>query len=233
MNVISHELRTPLTLIKGGVQTLRRRGDSLPPDQRSDFLDSIEVQSVRLQRMVDQILIVSQIDKSSTGSGAVADLAEIAAAAAARFPPDDRRRLVLDMDSELIVGRKLELAQVTEWIVENALGFSEDLIRIESHVRTSEVLLEITDEGIGMDPDLVRRVLTEPFTQKDSSTTRPHDGLGLSLYAARQVLESMGGALDIDSEPGRGTCVTLRLKRIGSEVGPHEVPAGGVVLGHE
>lgn len=223
INVISHELRTPVTIIKGGVQTLKRGVDRIDPERQRSFLDSAETQCLRLQRMIDQVLIVSQIDKGSGAGHAVTDLSDVIADALSRFSAAERDRVEIDVAPEVVVGRKRELAQVTGWIIENALAFSDDRIRISSDASTSEVLLDIRDEGVGMDAELVGRVLAEPFTQRDASSTRPRDGLGLSLYAARQVLEGLGGTLQIHSQAGRGTNVVLHLNRSG--VGP---PAGGM-----
>lgn len=218
MNVISHELRTPLTIIKGGVQTLKRGAERLDADQQRTFLDSIENQCQRLQRMIDQVLMVSQIDKGrSIETAGSVDLSEIARSVLADLPEQARNRIDLDVTPHEVLGGASALEQIVHWLLENALAFSDGPIQIRSLPRTNgDVLFEITDRGVGMDAELIQRALTEPFTQNDSSMTRARDGLGLSLYAARQVVESLGGSIGIESTPGAGTRVSLQLRRAGN-----------------
>lgn len=221
MNVISHELKTPVTIIKGGVQMLRRRGDQLDPEQQRTFLDSIERQTRRLQRMIDQVLMVSQIEKGlSREADEKVDLYEIINTVIADLPEEARNRIDIEASADQAMGRRDAMEQIMRWVVENALAFSEDPIRIRTRMRSNEVLVQVEDRGVGMDAELVRRVLTEPFTQKDASSTRVRDGLGMSLYAGRKVMENLGGGLEIDSAPGRGTTVSLRLA-----AGPEHLPA--------
>lgn len=217
MNVISHELRTPLTIIKGGVQTLKRGAARLDAGQQRTFLDSIENQCQRLQRMIDQILMVSQIDKGrGTETDERVSLSETVRSVITNLPEQARDRIHVSATPQEVLGRADALEQIVQWLLENALAFSDEHIQIRSSARTNgDVLFEITDRGVGMDAELIQRVLTEPFTQNDSSTTRERDGLGLSLYAARQVVESLGGSIDIESTPGAGTKVSLHLRGTG------------------
>lgn len=212
MNVISHELKTPVTIIKGGVQTLRRIAERLDPEQQRTFLDSIEGQCLRLQRMIDQILIVSQIEKGSSGPGSTVSLSDLVHSVLAGLSDEDRERISLDPSETAYLAQGSAVRRTIGWILDNSLAFSEGPIRIWSVPRNSDhVVVHIADEGVGMDEELIRRVLTKPFSQNDSSATRAHEGLGLSLYASRQVLENLGGTLEIHSAPGSGTTVSLGL----------------------
>ena len=214
INVISHELRTPVTIIKGGIQTLRRRGEQLDRSRQAAFLESIEGQCVRLQRMIDQVLLVSQIEKSPTGyRGRTVDLAVTLTALVKDLPSHHRDRISVDLQHGHFSGPS-SIAQIFGWVLDNALAFSSGHIHIRGQERNPvQVHLEIIDEGVGMSRELIRRVLDEPFTQQDASTTRQRDGLGLSLFAARQVLESLGGSLEIDSALNQGTKVSLYFDR--------------------
>lgn len=215
MNVISHELRTPVTIIKGGVQTLQRAGEQLDPEHQRTFLASIEAQCLRLQRMIDQVLLVSQIEKNPTQPPSqTVDLVADVTTLVAGLPDDDRARVTVDHQDAQLYGPP-SIVQIVGWILDNALGFSSGDIHVRCIARTGSAgQIQIIDEGVGMDEDLLRRVLTEPFTQRDASITRPRDGLGLALFAARQVLENLGGALEIQSAPAEGTRVTLRFEAL-------------------
>lgn len=229
MNVISHELKTPVTIIKGGVQTLKRGAERLDAEAQRTFLDSIERQCLRLQRMVDQILIVTQIQKAP-GRGGALNFPDLLASIVDALPDDDRKRVSLDVGDSCFVPHGDAVGQIIGWILDNSLAFSDGRVRIGSVSRNGDhVTVRIADDGIGMDEELIRRVLTEPFTQNDSSITRERDGLGLSLYAARQVLENLGGRLDIQGSPGQGTTVSLRLPTYAHEAsaGEPHAPATG------
>lgn len=215
MNVVSHELKTPITIIKGGVQVLRRTGSRLDPEQQGSFFDSIEAHCLRLQRMIDQILIVSQIDTKPMEPNIV-EVQEIVSAVVAELSEEQRRRVLVHVPPGRVLANHSDLVAVLRWIVDNALAFSEDEVKVSSATETDGyVTLQVVDRGVGMQEELIERVLTQPFTQQDLSLTRRRDGLGLSLYAARQILENAGGSLGIQSEPGAGTRVSLRLYQTG------------------
>ena len=212
MNLVSHELRTPVTIIKGGVQTLRRGGPRLDPNQQGSFFDSIERNCQRLQRMIDQILIVSRIDTKPVRPSAI-DLQEVVSGVLGELSAEHRSRVIASVRPARILGSRSDLVAVVGWIVDNALAFGEGEIRVSSApAHDGYVILQVEDHGIGMRDELIERVLTQPFTQQDPSITRGRDGLGLSLYAGKQIVESVGGSLKIESEPGAGTTVSLHLQ---------------------
>ncbi|HEY9826077.1 MAG TPA: ATP-binding protein, partial [Stenomitos sp.] len=81
---------------------------------------------------------------------------------------------------------------------------------LSSELRQSELCFAIRDTGIGI-PESFRQKLFQPFVQVDSSLNRQYEGTGLGLTLVKQIAELHGGSVDLESEPGRGSCFTVRL----------------------
>jgi signal transduction histidine kinase len=104
----------------------------------------------------------------------------------------------------------------------NAVKFSEDdgvPIRIGARADGGAAVLWVEDEGIGIDPSFQPHVYDE-FSQASSGYDRTHDGNGLGLTITKRLVDRMGGSIDLDSTPGEGTRVTVRLPRSRDETPP-------------
>ncbi|HJR45619.1 MAG TPA: response regulator [Actinomycetota bacterium] len=205
IQVVSHELRTPLTVIRGGVQTVLRSGDSIDPVLRQQLLTSAETNAEALSRMINKILMASAIRQEAV------DVHE------EQFRLDELVQEVvgkLDKGSERVAIRATEApargqreltAQAARDLIENALLYSTGQVMVSTWQAADEAAIAVADHGPGIQPDLLRRLLEEPFVQGDSSTTRSVGGLGLSLYLARRIAEASGGRLDAQSGPDGST----------------------------
>ena len=213
VSVVSHELRTPITNIKGGVTTLKRGWESVEDNIKLQFLDSISRQCDRLTQMVSQILTMSGIQRGGLGlqtthfylDQVARDSIDMMATSL------DDRDIVVDLLPVRATGDRQRIGEVAVSLVGNAINFTQGQI----HVTVTEVdgtaRLCVTDEGPGLDPNMLKRLLNDPFTQGDSSSTRQVGGLGLSLYIAKQVLEASGGRLDVETSPEDGSTFTMIL----------------------
>ena len=99
-------------------------------------------------------------------------------------------------------------------VIGNAVKFSEEGDAISIRARTDEdyVTVEVEDEGIGMNPDEVPD-LFEAFQQGSTGFARTYEGAGLGLTVVNQLLNQIGGTIEIDTEPGEGTRVAIRLPK--------------------
>jgi signal transduction histidine kinase len=204
ISIVSHELQTPLAIIKAGLHLLHHRSDAVDEDTKEVFFDSVEKETNKLIRVVDQVLTVTAIQKGDVkeSAGEVV-LGDIAHAAVARFgddPDKDRIKLEVHDDETAVVGDRAQLVKVTTALIDNALRFSSGDVTLRVSADESWGSLTVSDEGPGMDPAIRDRVLEQPFVQGDSSNTREHGGLGLSLYVANGVLKAFGGKLAIDDD---------------------------------
>lgn len=213
VSVVSHELRTPLTGIKGGVRTLQSGWDRIDDPTKLELLDQIDHQCDRLTHLVDQILTVSGLQDGRLGLASdrfsLAAVASAVVASLARSFPARAISVEAGEDAE-VAGDRARIAQAVLALVENALEHTQGTVRITLESGAGTARLSIADEGPGIDPARLDRLLTQPFEQADASSTRRVGGLGLSLYIARQVLEAAGGSLEaVSAPPGAGSTFTL------------------------
>ncbi|MDQ3986662.1 MAG: response regulator [Actinomycetota bacterium] len=211
--VISHELRTPVTTIKGGAITLQKRWDKVDAETRDDLLDSVVRQCDRLTHMIGRILTVSGIQTEGISVDRTEfSLDDIARAALRRVEEKASGRNIRVSAEEVRTSGNRELAiDVASALIENALDFTSGSVEIVVGADGNESRLEIRDEGPGMTEETLSRLLNEPFSQADASSTRRVGGLGLSLYMAQQVLSAWGGRLEVDSGPDRGSTFVMVL----------------------
>jgi two-component system phosphate regulon sensor histidine kinase PhoR len=109
-------------------------------------------------------------------------------------------------------GDPVAVEQVIENLVDNAIKYGKDgggQVRVVGRRRANRVLLEVTDDGPGIDAEHLPR-LFERFYRVDAGRSRERGGTGLGLAIVKHLVESMGGAVEVDSEVGRGT--TFRVE---------------------
>lgn len=210
--VVSHELRTPLTGALGAAQTLLARFDELPDDDRRGLLDMIVGQGERLQRIIDQMLLSSELDEGVLDTGrAVFD----AAALVRRLPTllaeaEGRARVVVEaVDPARAVGDEERAAQVLVNLVDNSLKYTQGSVRIHVARAGDAVRITVTDEGPGIPPAEHERVF-ERFYRLDPALSRGVGGTGLGLYIARELVARMRGRIELFSR-GAGTTVVVEL----------------------
>jgi len=219
---LSHELRTPMNAIMGWAQLLREgkldaattaravqtidRNARVQTQLISDILDVSRIVSGKLRLDVRPVELVRAVE---------AALDTIRPAAEAR---DIDVQTALDAGAGLVSGDADRLQQVVWNLLSNAIKFTPSggrvhvrLVRIEPHVQ-----LTVQDSGIGIDRDFLPHVF-ERFRQGDSSSTRPHGGLGLGLALVRDLVELHGGTVQVSSA-GRdqGATFTVKLPVIGA-----------------
>ena len=212
--VVSHELRTPLTGIKGGVRTLQEGWPRLDDVTKLELLDKIDRQCDRLTHLVDQLLTVSGIQNGALGLGgerfSLAEVARAVATTLERAYPG--RTIDVDVEDEVaVIADRGRVAQTALALVENALEHTDGRVRVALSASDGSARLAIEDEGPGIEPSVLDRLLMQPFEQADSSATRQVGGLGVSLYIARRVLDASGGSLETISTPDGGSTFTMVL----------------------
>ncbi len=220
LSVASHELRTPLSALLLQLQFLQRQArrstGELHDGRLSNKLDTAVRQADRLARLVDSLLDVSRIQQGRLElSVEDFDLAEAAHDVAERFRDEAARQgCELDFSLEEAWGRwdRLRIEQVITNLLSNAIKYGAGRpILISVAPTEGGATITIRDEGIGIEPDKVERIF-ERFER--GVPARHYGGLGLGLYIVRQIVETHGGQVEVDSRPGAGSRFVITLPRV-------------------
>lgn len=222
---VSHELRTPLTALSGFVETLRgpARDDA---EARGRFLDIMEGEASRMNRLVADLLSLSRVEDMErmrpTDPVSLADL--INGVISSLSPQFEKRKCKLKLvgdtgDSYDVPGDRDQLMQVFTNLVENALKYGkaegEVSITIARHaqrpgLRGPAICITVEDEGEGIAPHHIGR-LTERFYRVDNHRSRELGGTGLGLAIVKHIVKRHRGRLRIESESGQGSRFTVCL----------------------
>jgi signal transduction histidine kinase/ActR/RegA family two-component response regulator len=213
---LSHELRTPLNAILGWAHLLRT--GSLTRERTRHALDTIVRNAEAQARLIEDVFDVSSIISGKLRLKVQPiDLVAVTNAALESIRPAASARDI-EMRTAFpprcpIAGDPDRLQQVAWNLLSNAVKFTPKHGRIDVSItrQDSRVDLRVTDNGAGIDADFLPR-LFERFTQRDSSTTRRHGGLGLGLAIVRHLVELHGGNVTAESGgEGKGTAFTVTL----------------------
>jgi signal transduction histidine kinase len=215
---VSHELRTPLTAVKGLVETLRD-GAVNDPEVRDRFLETVEDETDRLTRLVNDLLILSRADSQALNlQRERLDMVELVEATVARMAPQaEAQGLALRVGAEPGGAPALadpdRMEQVLVNLLDNAIKYSRPGGQVTVEVGSAQdrgVQVQIRDEGMGIPAEDLARV-GERFYRADKARSRTKGGSGLGLAIARALVEAHGGELRLESHEGRGTTVVLTL----------------------
>jgi signal transduction histidine kinase len=215
---VSLELRTPLTSVKGLVETLR---DGAVEDYqvRDRFLETIETETDRLIRLVNDLLLLSRVDSGALNLNREAlDLARLAESAVdqVRALAQDRQLTfevtVSDQEAMAWIDRD-RITQVLLNLLDNAIKYSGLGGSIIVSVGSSPeglVQVKVQDQGIGIPADAIAHV-GERFFRVDRARSRAQGGSGLGLAIARAIVQAHGGKLWLESREGQGTTAIFTL----------------------
>jgi signal transduction histidine kinase len=197
------------------VNTLRRRLDQLSPEETQEFLAIVDTQTDRLIRLVEDLLVVSRIEAGKlTLRAEEVEIATLVEQVLRGIEAGDRVVVERDLRTpETLLVDPQRLGQVLTNLLQNALKFSGleppvDL-RIEP-VGDEGVAFVVTDRGPGI-PEAERTLIFERFHQMDAASTRRSEGAGLGLYITRQLVDAMGGTIQLDSHEGVGSTFTVTI----------------------
>jgi signal transduction histidine kinase len=217
---VSHELRTPLHVFLGMNELLL----TSPLDERQRrHAETAQRSAEGLLSMVDDLLEFAQLEAGKAPMEETTfPLAAVLVAAVERHRiAAEQKKLALTIEPGLdeslqVTGDDRRLRQILRHLLSNAVKFTDQGgIRVRPEIQRVaygrvELLVAIEDTGIGIAPEQ-RGAIFERFTQIDPSNTRRHGGTGIGLALCRRLAEQMGGAIDFESEPQRGSVFRLRL----------------------
>jgi two-component system sensor histidine kinase/response regulator len=218
---VSHEVRTPLNGILGLLQLIEPQ--ALPPRQ-TDYLEEVHKSARSLLGIVNDLLDLSKIEAGEMRLESVPfDVAAILEEITVNYASAAQAKgieLLTDIDPRVpgeVCGDPLRLRQVLANLVNNALKFTKEGevvvgVRLQSRSDSHVTLqLRVSDTGVGISKDRSETIF-RPFAQADASTTREYGGTGLGLPICRQLVELMGGSLQLESVVGRGSTFSFEAR---------------------
>ncbi|MFF5106233.1 sensor histidine kinase [Streptomyces sp. NPDC000134] len=209
----SHELRTPLASIRGYAELTRRGREQVGPDTRH-ALGRIESEAGRMTLLVEDLLLLARLDAGRPLQFERTDLVPLVVdtvSDARAAGPDHLWRLDLPDEPALVSADAARLQQVLVNLLGNARNHTPPGTTVTARVRRSGpwVCVDVEDDGQGIPPGLLPHVF-ERFARGDSARSRATGSTGLGLAIVQAVASAHGGAVTVESVPGR-TVFTVRL----------------------
>ena len=218
---MSHELRTPLNAIIGYSEMMLEDAEDEGAKERVDDLRKVRRSGRQLLGLINDVLDISKIEagKLELNIDAV-ELADIVSEVESTAAPlmetnGNSLKIVVPEDIGTVECDHQRLTQILLNLLSNAAKFTENG-NIDLSVERDDagwVQFAVRDTGIGMSGEQLER-LFQPFVQADSSITQRFGGTGLGLAISQRFIEMMGGRINIESEPGVGSCFTVWLPDI-------------------
>ncbi len=216
---VTHELRRPLAPARLVLETLLENPPGrIPPERQQQLLRNALNNLDSLNALVSELLDAVRVEQQARpADNVLLDLGALARRTLAAMQPLGEER-GLEVRSLIprapvhVRGDPQALGRVIANLLSNAVKFNRQQGSILLQLEESEgrAVLSVTDTGIGI-PRHARPHIFERFYQADGSSTRMHDGLGLGLFIAREIVEQHGGQIRFDTEEGVGTTFTVTL----------------------
>lgn len=210
---VSHELRTPLTTVRGNLEVILRDRSLPVADRASAIADALE-EAERMSRMVEDLLELARTGVAHDRPPepvAFGRLVEDAVESARSRPGSVPIECSVD-GSPIVSGNADQLRRLVDNLIDNAVKYTVDgSVDVTVRSDAGAVVCAVHDTGPGMTPSEAHHAF-ERFWRGDRARGEPGSGLGLAI--AHAVAESHGGSISLDSRPGAGTTVTVRLPAV-------------------
>jgi PAS domain S-box-containing protein len=215
--LVSHELRTPLTSIVGYAEMVDEfEKDKLSPAGR-EYLDIIKRSGEKLDRLVQDLLLVAQVEAGTFGVQleAVDPGRVVRECVDGARPAADEAGIDLSLEAEevsALMADPRRLAQVVDNLVSNAIKFTDRGGRVVARVRADgdRCAIEVSDSGVGIGPE-EQEHLFDRFYRAEEARKGHYSGAGLGLAISKAIVDAHAGEIEVMSEPGRGTTFRVLL----------------------
>ena len=210
LHAVSHDLRSPLTAIRAAGEGLESGSLQLEESDRATLLETIRLETARLDRLVANLLDLSRLEAGAApAQRELWPVDELVSRALDALGGDASRvSVTLDCEAPLVRVDVAQLERVLANVLENALRFSSPSDPVELVVSSTgdDVLVRVTDRGPGLDPGSIERIF-EPFEHGRGGA----EGTGLGLAIARGFAEANGCRLWAEALPGSGAVFVLAM----------------------
>lgn len=212
---VSHELRTPLTTLRGNLGLLRRE-PPIPVEEQADILTDLVEESDRLMRLVNDLLVLARADAGRNLAQEPVELRPVLEETCRQARQlDPQRRLTLEVEPLCLLGDRDALKQVLLIALDNALKHSTGDVAVSAQFNGTQVEIQVRDYGAGIPPERLEHVF-DRFYRGEAPASLP--GFGLGLPIAKALVEALGGTIQLESEVGVGSCLTLAFPQLNGSV---------------
>ena len=206
---VSHELKTPLTSIRGYAETLLHGGLD-DEENRARFVETIRVQAVRLESLVEGLLELADLERPDAALDLKDwDMAEVVRDLAAGFEEmASRRGLTIDLTARPGFHARIDRTRIEvalRNLLENAIKYTESgSVGVEVRASNGSIRVSVSDTGQGIAPEHLPRIF-ERFYRADAGRARPFGGTGLGLSIVKHAIELHAGEVGVESVVGQGS----------------------------
>ena len=212
---IAHELRTPL-MAAGGFLQLMQKG-VITPEKMAGAVETVARNIQQITTLVNDIMFLQEMDLILPKFQAV-NMITIAQEVAEKYQDKAAANLltiqvIADPKLPNVSGDPKSLERALMALVDNAIKFSPDggLVDINMHEQGNDVIIDVIDQGIGIEPTRIARIF-DRFYHLENSGENLFSGIGLGLSITNQVIKQHNGELSVKSEPGKGSTFTVKLR---------------------
>lgn len=210
----SHDLKAPLTAINLKIYHLRRAQD---PERFQKHLDELGEISTRMNKLIDDLLTLARLDNMITKVDAQVDIHSAIREILGHIRLQaDEKRVALQTDlcesSPVIQANVEDILRALTNLIENAVRYtpSGGLVNVQTRIHAHEVIIQVSDTGIGIPDDEINRVF-ERFYRASNARAAETSGTGLGLIIVKKIIEQHGGTVEVKSAVNQGTTFTVRI----------------------
>jgi two-component system phosphate regulon sensor histidine kinase PhoR len=220
INNMTHELKTPISTISLSSKMLLK--EDLDAEKRKNFAQIIDKENDRLSLQVEKVLQIATLEKEKLELNVKAvDMHVLIQECLTVFSLSMEEKggefqLDLQAKNSLMIGDEVHLTNILHNLVDNAIKYSPEAPRVEikSWNEGKHLLVQVRDEGIGMDP-LVGKKIFEKFYREPQGNIHDVKGFGLGLFYVKNMVKAHSGNVSLKSEVGSGSSFTLKFKSNG------------------
>jgi PAS domain S-box-containing protein len=214
LNTVSHDFKTPLTIINTTTYLLERLTD---PAIQKDKLEIIKTQTLRLSKLIQDMLMMSQLESVPIVDFQRLDINLLLREIEASFRSlAEQKHLVVSLNLATnlppIPADRDNISRVLVNLVENALTYTQPdgMIKIQTVMQDDQVVIEVSDTGIGISETDLPNIF-DLFYRADKARSAHTAGSGLGLAIVKKIIEMHHGSIEVESQPGVGSTFRVRL----------------------
>lgn len=215
VSMVGHDLKTPITSVSCTLDLLEMSSPELSADGR-DKIHLVQKNLARLLELINDLLDLSKMEAGKLPMAkegiALQDIFETAVGFLAAAATQQGLKIQIEPTSVAIIGDRKRVVQVLVNLLSNAMKYSpkKGTVTLRSQQQGPLVITKVIDEGPGIPPEF-RELVFERFRQVKPASEAATGGSGLGLAICKHIVEAHGGQIDVESEPGKGSCFWFSL----------------------